>query len=615
MEPQKAPLSKLFDGKVSYLVPNYQRLYVWSREDQWEPLWLDVQGLADAQVKCDLARQQTDGFNQSAVEPHFMGAVVLKSSGNTPDLATQWRVIDGQQRLTTLQLLLVAAERAIGHLDKKYADRLLDLISNTSRGRNDRDFLFDVDQFKISFQRHRRGHDYESFSPVLRAALSGSDTTEIGGPIAACYRYFEGAIQGWLESHAHPQLAATALGTTLLSKIFVVGLYLDDHEKEHIIFETLNARGEPLTEWDKAKNYLLYKAEESPTLDPAVVYEDYLDRFDDQWWRQEVGRGVQARPRTDVFLDYWLESKIESPVSARRVFRQFQTYLEIRQNLTAEVIDELVRDADYFRKWESPEGWEVSRESLFHFRRREMGVGVIWPVLLRLNKTVPGQTERNRCFDTLESYFARRLIVGRQARSYDRVAMDLLKALPGEAETGADANENLLAVLLSYSWAGALWPSDAELKEATLSRWMPGYVRRFALAAIERHLISDMAGSQTEIANLHRLHIEHIMPVGWKSEDWPLPDSDEPEGARRDRVAMIQTMGNLTLLNRRLNQAVSNSSWAIKREMLEVSDNLFLTSQLLKDAGDEWTENGIQARSEWMCDQLREIWPRNHGAP
>ena len=88
MDPQKSPLSELFDGKVSYLVPNYQRLYVCSREDQWEPLWLDVQGLADALVKDAATRSQPSGIDERVVEPHFMGAVVLKISGKTKKLAT-----------------------------------------------------------------------------------------------------------------------------------------------------------------------------------------------------------------------------------------------------------------------------------------------------------------------------------------------------------------------------------------------------------------------------------------------------------------------------------------------------------------------------------------------
>ncbi len=609
MEIERAHLQKLFDGKIRYLVPNYQRIYVWGEEDQWEPLWLDVRGLADALLKNALARIQPTGIDENAVDSHFMGAVVLKGSGITPDLATQFRVVDGQQRLTTLQLLLTAAEREIRPLHTTYADRLLDLICTPGRNRNSPSLSPEFDQFKISFQRHRRGHDYESFGPVLHAALDGADIECIDGPLADCYRYFRRKARCWLESRQSDSLAAAALGATLLSKIFVVGLYLDPHEKEHIIFETLNARGEPLTEWDKAKNYLLYLADESPNLDPALVYENYLERFDDQWWRQEVGRGAQARPRTDVFLDYWLESKIETPVSARRVFRQFQSYLSNQLPLTAAILEELVRDAEYFRKWERGT-WEDSRESLYHFRRRQMGLGVIWPVLFRLNKVVADNGERDRCFGTLESYFVRRLIVGRQARSYVQVVIDLLNVLPGEAESGADANPVLLDKLGAYSWGGALWPSDTELESAAARRWMPGYVRRIALAAIESHLIHPEAGSQTPVNSLHQLHIEHIMPTGWNAKNWPLPNSDDADAARSDRDALIQSLGNLTLLNKRLNQTISNSAWAIKRKKVKESDNLFLNKRLLEDARDAWTERDIQLRGKWIYELLMEIWPR-----
>ena len=609
MEIERAHLQKLFDGKIRYLVPNYQRIYVWDEEDQWDPLWLDVQGLAEALLEDARTRTQPTGIDENAVDSHFMGAVVLKGSGITPDLATQFRVVDGQQRLTTLQLLLTAAEREIRPLHATYADRLLDLISTPERSLNSPSLAPEFDQFKISFQRHRRGHDYESFGPVLHAALNGADIESIDGPLADCYRYFRKKSRRWLQSRQYDSLAAAALGATLLSKIFVVGLYLDPHEKEHIIFETLNARGEPLTEWDKAKNYLLYLADESPNLDPALVYENFLERFDDQWWRQEVGRGAQARPRTDVYLDYWLESKIEAPVSARRVFRQFQSYLSSQLPLTSAVLGELVRDAEYFRKWERGT-WKDSRESLYHFRRRQMGLGVIWPVLIRLNKVIAGQSERDRCFGTLESYFVRRLIVGRQARSYVQVVMDLLNVLPGVAEAGADANGVLHDKLGTYSWGGALWPSDSELESAVSGRWMPGYVRRIALAAIESHLIHPDAGSQTPVKSLSQLHIEHIMPTGWGAENWPLPDSEDDAAARSDRDTLIQSLGNLTLLNKRLNQTISNSAWAVKSKKVKDSDNLFLNKRLLEDAGDVWTEGGIQLRGKWMYGLLKEIWPR-----
>ena len=107
----------------------------------------------------------------------------------------------------------------------------------------------------------------------------------------------------------HLNAAASALLTTLIMKLHVVGIYLDPHEKEHIIFETLNARGEPLTEWDKIKNYLLYKADEDGGLDQESFFERYLDKFDSNWWRQAVDEVSRGPVLTSLQTTGWSQEK------------------------------------------------------------------------------------------------------------------------------------------------------------------------------------------------------------------------------------------------------------------------------------------------------------------
>jgi len=95
LQPKDQNLTPLFDGKLIYIVPNYQRLYVWNSQDQWQPLWLDIRDIAEALIKGANGSELVDA-NHDGVEPHFMGTVVLKISGYTPDLARQFRIIDGQ---------------------------------------------------------------------------------------------------------------------------------------------------------------------------------------------------------------------------------------------------------------------------------------------------------------------------------------------------------------------------------------------------------------------------------------------------------------------------------------------------------------------------------------
>ena len=601
MEPRKHTLAELFEGQLIYVVPTYQRLYVWNLEDQWQPLWADVEELANKLIR-DSATRDFKDINPESTDPHFLGAVVLKMSGSTPDLARQLRVIDGQQRLTTLQLLLVAAVSELEQADLPVSDRLRELTENSSRSTTQAHA-----NFKINHHRHRRGHDYERFGDVITAGLSGSSSEPIEGPMAECFRFFQGAIKNYLNKNKnHRDIAASALATTLIMKLDLVGIYLDAQEREHIIFETLNARGEPLTEWDKIKNYLLYKADQESDLDQESFFYAYLDRFDEPWWRQAVGRGFQ-RPRTDIFADYWLESKKKTPVAVRRVFREFEKYVNEDDKRVEPVMQGFINDSKYYQRFEEPDANNQSREGLFHSRRLELAIGAIWPLLLRLQRIDSEDSRRDRRFEILESYVVRRLIVGCQARSYDQVTLELMTALPKANDIGHKIEEEISDHLLKYTEAGSIWPSDAELEQAVLNRRLPKYAQRLVLSAIERHLIPNWAGNQYVAPNLH---VEHIMPQSWSLENWPLPASDDQSHATEERAKAIETLGNLTLLNGRLNSSISNASWTTKRPAIQKSDNLFLNRRLLEEAEADWTECDIRKRAKWMYDLIVEIWPR-----
>ena len=553
LEPRKHTLAELFEGQLVYVVPSYQRLYVWNSEGQWEPLWSDVEDIANLLVE-DAARRDSESVDQSVVEAHFLGAVVLKMSGSTPDLSRQLRVIDGQQRLTTLQLLLAAAVSELEEAGLSApANRLRELTSNSSRSVSSSN-----ESYKISHHRRERGHDYERFRDVMDAALNGGTTDDIDGPMCRCYRFFQDSIRNWLAVNGdHRNAAASALATTLIIKLSLVGIYLDPHEKEHIIFETLNARGEPLTEWDKIKNYLLYKADEEPGLDQESFFEDYLDGFDSPWWRQPVGRGAQ-RPRVDVFADYWLESRKITPVAVRRVFREFQRHVDDEDEPLEVMMQAFIKDAQYFERFEEPVSGDRTREALFHSRRLVMAVGAFWPLLLNLQRIEAQQSVRERWFAALESYFVRRMIAGYQARSYDQIALELLGTLPAGNAGGSGIEEALLERLLQYKEAASLWPSDAEVKQAVLNRHLSQYAQRLVLSAIEQDLTTNRAAIRDLVPSVQ---IEHIMPRGWQNESWPLPDTAEQTLAVSKREEAIGTLGNLTLLNGPLNSSISNASW------------------------------------------------------
>ncbi len=509
----------------------------------------------------------------------------------------------GQQRLTTIQILMAAAVSCLG------------VVGLTDQASNLRQFTANASMsqpLKIQYQRYKRGHDYERFPDVMSAAGNGEDDPGVGCPMADCYRHFSRSIQEWLGLHSHrANLAGDALMRTLAHKLRVVAIYLDPHEKEHTIFESLNARGEPLTEWDKIRNYLLYKADlykadEDRTLNQETFFEQYLEDFDDPWWRQRVGRGVQ-RPRVDVFVYYWLEAQTGTSVAVRRVFREFQQYVDRRDDCLEQVVKHLLEDAHYYMKSEKAEFGTKDREALFHERRLAMGAGAVWPLLLKLQHLDLDAQERQRCLAVLESYLVRRLIGGYQARSYDMVALELIEAVSEQAQHPEGTSKAIRTHLLSYSENANLWPDDAITRRAVQQRSLALYACRLVLAGLERELIPLMAGNPGLPSGLH---VEHIMPRGWGPEEWPLPSGIDPAEAEQERSQAIATLGNLTLLNARLNSSASNRAWKVKRDKIQQSDNLFLNRQLLQESSDQWTEENIERRGRWIGDMVVKIWPR-----
>lgn len=588
MEPRNYTLANLFENQGIYVVPRYQRLYVWNQENQWEPLWEDVIDIAGDLLN-EAINRNSEEVNADANESHFLGAVVLKQSGYTPDMAQRWRVIDGQQRLTTVQLLMTAIADELDKIElSAQAERLRRLTKNSSS-----------EPFKIT----HGGQNYKRFRDVMGANGDESIIEAIESPMADCYKYFRNVARQWFdEQNSRVFLAVSALIAVLIAKLRVVAIYLDSGEKEHMIFETLNARGEPLTEWDKIKNYLLYKADEEPDVDQNSFFDNYLEMFDNDWWREHIGRGW--RPRTDIFADYWLESKIRSSVSTRRVFRIFQKHVDEAKDSLNVLGQDIIQDAKYYQKFEQWDSYEQTYERQFHNRRISLDVGAIWPLLLNLRGIEYEQ--RKRAFAILESYLFRRYIAGYQARNYDQVALDLigwLNRLPTE-----NCDEIISTVLQGYEETGTVWPSDNEVRWAVLNRKLARYIQTTVLRAIETHLIPNRAANPTVSWDVQ---IEHLMPISWENNNhWPLTVSSEEEDATERRNSLIHTLGNLTLVNGSLNSSMKNGPWHLKREAIRQSDNLFINKKLLDDASDAWDEEQIIKRGEWMAEIILNIWPR-----
>ena len=185
--------------------------------------------------------------------------------------------------------------------------------------------------------------------------------------------------------------------------------------------------------------------------------------------------GASRRRMSDLFLDYWLESKLQRSVNARRVFREFRAELDRPASLInlEAWCAELITEWTLLSAMANHTAWDDDLETIFHSRRRAIGIGAIWPLLLALSRIIIAPEDMRRCIGALDSFLWRRAIVGRQARNYDDIALELLKVLPKEPTGKMPFSNAIIEQLDKYELVRSYWPSDHEVRQAVLERNMP----------------------------------------------------------------------------------------------------------------------------------------------
>lgn len=581
-------MQNLFSMPVRYDIPALQRRYTWSQEDQWEPLWDDVSSKVERYLN-------SNGWASA----HFLGAIVIQNQPQPPGMFTTWTVVDGQQRLTTMQLLLDAAQEVFevrGYDDN--AGRLSFLVLNQKMFiGNDPDR-----EFKILPTRN----DRQAFQQAMNNELPSDIYEE--SRIVQAHEFFKAQLNDWFEECPDENdERVNALETVLTSLLKMVVIALGNNDDAHLIFETLNARGTPLLESDMVKNLMLQEAGYAGITDETKVWGE----FGSDWWVAEITQGRLTRPRVDVLLNYWLVMRKKDDVPANRVFRTFSDeYRESNESIEA-VAAHIARVGKAYRALEDT---GIKGIETFLYRRRVMQAGAPNPALLWLLSSDVPQCQIDKAVLAIESFLVRRMICGWTTSDYNRLFIGLVAALE---QRGVEQAGNVVVEYLGSQTAHARkWPNYHELERAFVERKVYGPMTqgrlRIVLEGIEEGLRTDKAEDQNVRRDLP-LTIEHVMPQAW-SNNWQLPvDVEDPAQAKRDRDHIVHTIGNLTLVTKRLNSTLSNAPWHEKRKTLGKHSILFLNKTLRDDAPDVWNEAAIEARAKQLCAAAAKVWPHADG--
>lgn len=587
-------VKNIFGQDRRHIVPMYQRPYVWNKDDQWDPFWSDISRTADRRLAGE------------DVTPHFFGAIVLDQLPQPTGHLESRLIIDGQQRLTTLQIFLEAVADLCSQTEQhRHAASLRKLTRNDDPMSDDDDEEFKVWPTNVDQDHFRRVMRAESPEALLAEYDRKPTASSIGHPLGDAYLYFYGQLRSWVEQNGSDLgERVEALYTTVRDDLRLVVIDLSPQDDPQLIFETLNARGTPLLPSDLVKNFLLHRARHEGA-DVEKLYKQFWVHFDedDRYWREEIGRGHTKRARIDTFLQHYLQARTVDEVASGKLYATFQAFAGDTHESSAEKhLEAMCRYSKTYQSFaKHPQG---SPEAQFFTRIDTIGLRTAYPFLLELYQRFGGHENTVRSvLSDLESFLIRRMICMLNTRGYNRLFVDLIPSLDVDAGMVA---ESVRDALLSGDSEASRWPNDAEFREA----WMrvPAYRRhaQYRIRLILEALEAALRTKKTEGLRFENdLTIEHLMPVNWR-EHWPLPrDLDETE-AIETRESLIHTFGNLSLLTNSLNPSVSNGPWEQKREGILEHSALSLNRKL-KDF-DVLDEKAIAERGMDMFKAATKVW-------
>ncbi len=551
MDARYATPQKLFSGEMQFIVPLFQRSYSWKLK-QWRTLWQDLLELPELEA----GRQ------------HFIGSVVMHPTNTVPTGVSKYAVIDGQQRLTTLFLVLIALrDVARQGGDDRLADRITDTyLSNKWAPPHERYKLLPTQADRSAFR---------------QVAEQGPGTEAPASLIGEAYTYFQTQLAAW--ARGRPARAEEAL-RLVLERLSLVSITLNDDDDPYLVFESLNAKGMQLTAADLIRNYLFMK-----------IHPDAQDELNEQYWmpmQAELGESLT------LFIWHYL-MRHGGNVPQSEVYLAFKKAADRRA--VPEVLRELARYAPTYARLLRPE-LETQRPAVRHALRRlhRTRLTVAYPLIMRLYDQVRhgeavSEATLLAALGIVENYAMR----GFMARRGVGGANKSMQTLASRTNPLDGQPAELLAEMRTYL-ATQNYPADEDVRRALLEQ--PLYHK-----AGERHtrtklLLETLEGqlNPKETVDADQLSIEHVLPQTL-SEEWR--GALGPE-ANRDHQLLLHTLGNLTLTG--YNSELSNSGFAVKRQKFSASA-LRLNAELAAESA--WDAAAIRARGARLAGRVLAYWP------
>ena len=560
MKATEARLIEFLKKSPQFVIPIYQRTYSWG-ERECRQLWEDI---------------MRTGRNDD-VSAHFVGSIVYVEKGlYSVSSQSPLLVIDGQQRLTTITLLMEALARSLGNgepLEGFSAKKLRNyyLLNPLEDGER---------KYKLLLSQT----DKDSLIALLEQRTKPKDHSL---RIEANFDFFRKRI-----SETKSEVVALCKG---LAKLVIVDISLNrDQDNPQLIFESLNSTGRELSQADLIRNFILMGLE--PQLQSRL--------YEEHWRPMEVDFGQEAyNTHFDSFMRHYLTVKTGDIPNVRQVYEAFKQYARSDK---VKSIEALVADIHTFAGYycamalgaEKDTGLKTAFQDL-----RELKVDVAYPFLLELYHDYVSEIlvrdELHQVVRLIESYVFRRAVCGIPTNSLNKTFATFTKAL--KKDRYLESVQAYFILLPSYR----RFPNNEEFKRELVIRDLYNFrSRSYWLRRLENF-------GRKERVSVDEYTIEHILPQNENlSAKWRADLGSEWE---RIQKTYLHTLGNLTLTG--YNSEYSDRPFTQKRDM----PGGFSESPLRLNQGlgtlTGWNENTINQRAKRLAQQAAKVWAAPELAP
>lgn len=560
-------ISEIFTKAKFLRIPFFQRSYVWD-EDNWQRFLEDCK---------DVSKNKND---------YFLGTYIIKQEMTTYDSKNGdiRTVIDGQQRITTAILFLLALTKEKGAYEKcfkttfmSYNDEIL-LIHNY----NDKD-VFETLVYNKDISKEQR----EKF---------------LKSKIYQAYDYFEKEIR------KDPSVYEIV---DILNHMYFVPIELEPNDDEQQIFDTINSLGKKLNTAELLKNHLFNRTE-------IQLYENYwqscFEGDDKDFWEKKVG-SRDDRTNIDLFLYSYINIKNREDIRYKNLFQSYKDYIRKNDfNSSAEkkeiFIKELIAYANIYRQYINPNiertNLKCNKNSIdrINILIFSLDTSTILPYCLYVLLNAE-QEECNRILGYIETYIIRRMICHESTKNYSKK----FKTFINEQIITFDDFKN--KILGDTTDTEDKLPTDEEIE--VKSRYDHTNSQAKGILYLLESGLRNPKKDSTDIKPIIEYDLEHIMPKTWETPYWSLPADKNTNENRKNRIDHIGLLGNKTLLANGLNKAIKNKDFLTKKtgDGDNVGYNEYAKGLKTFQFEDltEWDENLIEKRHKELIKSIKKIWP------